>query len=387
MQPAAARPQADEPVGRVIGRAGWQRGGPVLVCVAGIHGNETAGVEALQRVVGRLAADPAGLRGRLVALAGNRGALARGCRFVERDLNRLWTPEELERVRKKGVALKAEERELAELDSELRRIFCGSEAPVYLLDLHSTSGDGPPFTILDDTLPNRRLALCLPVPVVLGMEEELEGTLTHHLSEEGVANVVFEAGQHRAPASVERAAAAVWITLESVGVLARGSRPEVAAARGRLERKYGDLPEVVEVRYRHGITAVDQFRMTPGFVSFEAVRAGQVLGVDRRGPVAAPGDGRLLMPLYQPQGDEGFFLIREVHPFWLRISAAVRRLRFERWIHCLPGVHRHPERPGCFVVDRRVARWVALELFHLLGFHRVGPPQRHVVMSRRPHDR
>ena len=52
----------------------------------------------------------------------------------------------------------------------------------------------------------------------------------------------------------------------------------------------------------------------------------------------------------------------------------------------LPGVERHPERPSAFVVDRKIARWMALELFHLLGFRRVGAKGRFVVMGRRDFD-
>jgi succinylglutamate desuccinylase len=91
----------------------------------------------------------------------------------------------------------------------------------------------------------------------------------------------------------------------------------------------------------------------------------------------------MLMPLYQAQGDDGYFLVRDVRPFWLRLSGAMRRRRLERWLHLLPGVRRHPDRPGSFVVDRRVARWYALEVFHLLGFRRLSDTGRELSVSRR----
>jgi hypothetical protein len=90
------------------------------------------------------------------------------------------------------------------------------------------------------------------------------------------------------------------------------------------------------------------------------------------------------MPLYQAQGDDGFFLVRRVRPAWLGLSRVLRRLRLERLLPVLPGVRRHPELAGSFLVDRRVARWAALELFHLLGFRRRGPAgERYLVMTRR----
>jgi hypothetical protein len=89
------------------------------------------------------------------------------------------------------------------------------------------------------------------------------------------------------------------------------------------------------------------------------------------------------MPLYQDQGEDGFFLVREVQPVWLSVSKVLRGLGMEKVLHLLPGVRRHPELPGSFIVDRRYARWLARQLFHLLGFRRVGRDGRTLVMSQR----
>jgi succinylglutamate desuccinylase len=261
-------------------------------------------------------------------------------------------------------------------------VLAGAAGRVHVLDLHTTSAPGPAFAVLDDSLANRAFALGLGVPLVLGLEEELDGPLLHDLVGRGVVGAGFESGQHDDPASVDAAAAAVWAALEASGVLAPGSRPEVAAARRLLAAGASGLPRVTEVVYRHPVAAGDGFAMAPGFLGFDPVRAGQAVARDRGGPVTTPRRGRLLMPLYQSQGEDGYFLVRAVHPAWLRLSAALRRLRLERWLHLLPGVRRHPERPGAFVVDRKVARWLALEVFHLLGFRRHGAG-RELVVSRR----
>jgi hypothetical protein len=76
------------------------------------------------------------------------------------------------------------------------------------------------------------------------------------------------------------------------------------------------------------------------------------------------------MPLYQAQGEDGFFLIREFHPFWLSLSEALRRLRADRIIHWLPGIRRDPLRAYGLIVDRRWARWFSLEVLHLLGYRK-----------------
>ena len=49
----------------------------------------------------------------------------------------------------------------------------------------------------------------------------------------------------------------------------------------------------------------------------------------------------------------------------------------------LPGVRRHPERPYTLQVDRAVARWFVVEIFHLFGFHQRQSEGVHLVFTRR----
>jgi succinylglutamate desuccinylase len=51
--------------------------------------------------------------------------------------------------------------------------------------------------------------------------------------------------------------------------------------------------------------------MLPGFRSFQRIEAGEILATDGKGEVRSPETGLLLLPLYQPQGEDGFFLVRE----------------------------------------------------------------------------
>ncbi|MDX1631344.1 MAG: succinylglutamate desuccinylase/aspartoacylase family protein [Thermoanaerobaculia bacterium] len=370
-------------VRRLLGRLRGSEAGPTLICLGGIHGNEPAGIEGILRVFRALEAKTPRMRGELVGLAGNRRALRNGRRFLQRDLNRIWLDEAVARVRS-GKASSPEEKELAELDRELREIMERARGRVYLLDLHTTSGPGPAFGLVEDSLVNRRFGMTIPAPIVLGIEEELDGTVLHFMSRRGVTTVGFEAGQHRDPRAPERAAGAVWVALERAGLLDR-RHPEAVPAIERLRRESRNLPRVVEVRYRHGFAPDDRFQMDPGHESFEPVVPTDPIASDLRGPVAPPEPGLLLMPLYQSPGEDGFFVVRPVKRLWLRVSTALRHLRADRVLPHLPGVEHHPERPDAFLVDRAVARWFALELFHLLGFRRKGPTGRYLTMVRR-HD-
>ncbi len=374
---------------RVLGDLGGCEGGPTLIVVGGLHGNEPAGVLALGRIFECLGPrDGDSFRGRIVGLAGNRQALTENCRFIRQDLNRIWSAERLAGMRGRTDPLTLEDAEMHELDGELERILRQAAGqPVYLLDIHTTSGPGPAFANLDDTLPNRDFALDFPVTLVVGIEEELAGTLASYLFDEGVITIGFESGQHQEDEAVDRAEAAIWIALEASGILKRGSRPEIAAARRLLKDNRGSLPHVVEVLHRHPIRGNGEFRMLPGFRNFQPVTAGQPLADNHHGRIVADRDGLILMPLYQAQGEDGYFLVQEVRPMWLKLSEYVRRLRLERFLGLLPGVRSNPELEGSFTIDRRYARWAALEIFHLLGFRRQADLGRHLVMARRAHDR
>jgi len=104
---------------------------------------------------------------------------------------------------------------------------------------------------------------------------------------------------------------------------------------------------------------------------------------DRSGGIRAGEGGLVLMPLYQAVGNDGFFLIRRVHRSWLLLSGLLRRLGSERWLWLLPGIRRVDEDGEIYRVDRRVARWYALELLHLLGFRRQQSHEKHIIVRRR----
>jgi succinylglutamate desuccinylase len=366
-------------------RAGEARG-TLLFVVGGLHGNEPAGVHAIRTVFAELERRALPLAGRVVGLVGNRAAVARGRRYAEADLNRLWTEEHVAAVRR-GELASAEAREQAELLAHLDLHLAAGFERVVLLDLHSTSAGGAPFTIHSDTLQNRPIAFALPVPVLLGLEERVEGTLLSWFADQGHAAVCLEGGQNDVPSTVENHVAALWLTLASTGLLAEHDLPELARHRARLANSARNLPAVVELRYRYGIDAGATFEMLPGFQNFQPVRRGEVLArIDAGGgaaDVASPLAGRMLMPRYQALGDDGFFLGREVRPFWLGLSGLVRRARLDWVVRTLPGVAADRARPGELSVDRRIARWFTVEILHLFGYRWRAREGRRVRFVRR----
>jgi succinylglutamate desuccinylase len=375
---------------RVLGRLGRAGPGePTLVVVGGVHGNEPAGVEASQRVSRALASREDLLRGEVVFVAGNLQALALGRRFVDRDLNRAWTTAGvaalLERQNGVGAEQSAEDAEQRELLTLLDGILDTAEGPVFCLDLHTTSGTGGAFSTVADTLRNREVALALPVPLVLGLEELVEGTLHEYLGTRGCITLAFESGQHAESAAVDRAEAGIWIILAATGLALESDLPEVAPSRAELARDSVALPRVLEMRYRHAVGEDDAFRMRPNYANFQLVERGEAVADDRHGPVRLTEDARLLMPLYQAQGQDGFFLVREFSAFWLTASRALRAIGFGRFVHWLPGIRLHPSRADALIVNRRVARFYALQVLHLLGYRRELDDGETLVVLRQSH--
>jgi predicted deacylase len=419
---------------REIGRFGQAAAGaPTLLVVAGLHGNEPAGVHAAHRVLGRLARDGTPLAGEIVALAGNLQALMRHKRYIDRDLNRAWTPEHLawiraamapaagdahaalsgsptdqppmdgprsEQARVNGPPAKqpltdglptdpmlvAEDFELAELAAAIDAVLAAATGPVYVIDMHTTSSVSAPFALFADTLPNRAFALSFPLPLVLGLEEQIDGAMMSFLADRGCVCLGVEGGQHDAPAAVDNLEAVFWVALVSAGLLDPLALPDLDIMRRLLEQAQGDSPRLLEIRYRHAIAPDDEFHMAPGFTNFQTVAAGQRLAHDRRGVVRARREGRILMPLYQGQGDDGFFMTRAVSPRWLDVSTVLRRWNAGRLMRYLPGIRQHPTRPDTLIVNTRVARLFPLQIFHLLGFRMRRWENEALVVSRRRHD-
>jgi hypothetical protein len=305
---------------RVLGDLGEARkGAPLCIITAGIHGNEPAGITALRRVLSRLTrqSSPAiPLHGRFLALSGNRGALMRGLRHVDEDMNRVWSKERVAALRASGSEHdNAEMSEQRDLLAHMERAFAANPSRVTHLDLHSTSGAGPPFTVIAGPDASRAAANNLCVPLLLGLEDVIEGTLIEYLGGLGHATVLIEGGQNEADSTVDHHEAAVWLTLVQAGVVRASDVPDLDGARARLLEGCRGLPSELEIGYCHRLEPDEPFKMLPGYANFDAVVEGQLLANSGPGlvrEVRAPWTGTLLMPRYQGQGLDGFFLGRRV---------------------------------------------------------------------------
>lgn len=293
-----------------------------MICFGGIHGNELAGVRALETVFKLLEREPVvnptfRFAGRITGFIGNRQALSRRKRFYTQDLNRMWRPDLINRLKRTHPAdLRYEERELRELAEAVEReIVMYRPEKVVVLDLHTTTADGGIFGIATDEPESIRIAQELHAPVITGMLAGLQGTMLHYFNKENiqapeVVALGFEAGQHDDPLSVNRCIAAIINCMRTIGCV---DADDVENRHDDLLIAYSKgLPKVAELRYIHRIQSGDEFRMAPNYHNFKLVKQDEILAHDRSGPIKAKEDSLILMPLYQAQGSDGFFLVKEV---------------------------------------------------------------------------
>ena len=68
----------------------------------------------------------------------------------------------------------------------------------------------------------------------------------------------------------------------------------------------------MSVLYHHKVKVGDGFKMKQGYRNFQTVSKGEVVAEDNNGKIIARDTGLIFMPLYQPLGDDGFFIVEEI---------------------------------------------------------------------------
>lgn len=308
---------------RIIGESIGKNFGPLLIIFAQIHGNEPAGVKAVQELFRSIDLEyiknpKFEFCGRILALHGNIAATKQSKRYIDKDLNRSWIPKEIKRIySSKTETLDSEDLELKENLDIIRHYIDSYKPPkVVVLDLHTTTAHGGIFTIPAPDQEARRIALSMHAPVLHGFLEGLNGTTLHYFISENfgieMTSVCFEAGQHESKDAYKHAVSAIINCFKSIGGFyakdIENKHDELL-----LEKSNG-LPLEAKLKYVHPVLPDDGFKMITERIynNFDKVSKGDVLAHDKKGPIYCPCDGLILMPLYQEQGEDGFFIIQEM---------------------------------------------------------------------------
>ena len=368
---------------RLIGKISGREKGPTFIFFGGIHGNEPAGILALENVFNDLKKHPLPIKGQIYGIRGNLPGLSAGKRFLDHDLNRLWTNTRIPIIKSKPTAeLSIEEQQLLEIHKLLTEILEVHEAPFYFVDIHTTSSKTVPFITINDALINRRFSKCFPLPVVLGIEEYLEGPLLSYINARGYVSLGIESGQHDEAEAVDNAISFIWIALVAAEMIPVSELPQIKVHYHQLKNATKGNRSFYEILSRRELLPMDRFKMKEGFQSFELVPKGILLAEHNGEEILAPRDSIIFMPLYQVQGKEGFFFIRKI-PIWaLRVSEFLRGFNWDKFFSRFPGVSWTANRKN-LQVNPRIAKFFMRPVFHLFGYRKSILEGTKVVMSNR----
>ncbi|MGK0388528.1 MAG: succinylglutamate desuccinylase [Maribacter sp.] len=312
---------------RIIGTYDHDNEGPLLFVFAGMHGNEPSGVSALEEIFRMLQKEPSTnpnfiFHGRIVGVKGNLAAFKQKKRFIVKDLNRQFTLENIHSIQqvKDDSELDSEDKELRDiLELVNEEIEAYNPKKLVFLDMHTTTAFGGIFSIATDDPESQRIAVELHAPVIRKLIDGIQGTTLHYFNKENFGRetvaVTFESGQHDEELSIKRAIAAITNCLRSIGCV---SADVVENKHDSILIEYSKgLPKIADLLYCHSIAPNDDFQMKEGYKNFHSVKKDEILAFDKKGEIRSKNDGRILMPLYQKQGEDGFFIIETIEEFGL----------------------------------------------------------------------
>ncbi len=274
-----------------------QEAGTKLVFFGAVHGNETCGTQAQRRLIEKLQnGDIKLLRGDLLCIPViNPQAYASNQRYIDENLNRVFAHYEQPASYEQKIA------------NEVITLVADRDV---LVDFHSITSEGVPFTFRFGDVPAAEEALiqALGLPVIMeGWIEAYAASMpgvdvgqakhTHaHFRHQGKIAAGVECGQHDDPAAVEVAYITMLRVLKHFGMI-KADLPAVGPARAiRLQSVHfckNDVWNWSRV-YKHG----------------DAVKAGEVIVTCDKGEIiTAMYDGLILLPRQNcPKGEEAFYL-------------------------------------------------------------------------------
>jgi predicted deacylase len=263
------------------------RGGPHVVIAALVHGNELCGAWALLRLLER---EIRPWRGRLSLAFVNLAAFdafdpgsPKASRYLDEDLNRVWSPATLDGPRRS--------REL-ERAREIRPLI---ERADFLLDIHSMQLPALPLLLTGVTDKGRRLAAAMGFPgCIVADAGHRNGARIRDFGAFGDPDsprtaVLVECGQHWARRSVAVAIATCRQFLAALDVVEPRLLDRLGRAPARKSQRVVEVTEAVTV-------AAGRFRFTREFRGLEVIpQAGTVIAYDGTLPIRTPYDSCVLI--------------------------------------------------------------------------------------------
>jgi succinylglutamate desuccinylase len=252
--------------------------GPRVGVIGALHGNETGGLRAIERVLADAEGFAARMQhGTLLLIHGNPLATAQGRRFSDggTDINRLFSYGFVTDLARAAWTYE-HHRALA-----LRPLITELDA---LIDLHSASQPTLPFAICDGTPRGIELARRTGCHVTYGWDGP--GMLMEHVSigslvARGRPALSVECGQHAHPETPDSAFRILTRFLGALGV----TDHETAATPGPSYRLFARV-----------VKPTHEFTLAREFSSFDSLQPGELLGQGEGVTITVEREAYLLLP-------------------------------------------------------------------------------------------
>ncbi|QDO95227.1 succinylglutamate desuccinylase [Formosa sediminum] len=292
---------------RIIGQYTSHNKGPLVFVTAGVHGNEPSGVQALEAVFKTLHTEKPMIKGTFVGILANTAALQQGVRFIDEDLNRTWTEDNINN----NSTDTSEKREMFQLIDLLESLCNKDFTKYYFMDCHTTSSDSLPYLSVQDVGDNLKWAQHFPLHIIKGFSDIVEGTIDGYFSKKHITGFTLEAGQHDSDQSKIYHEGMIWLLLENACHL---NVKEFNTIPASIENTVTciDTQRTFKIIHRYGLKSEDSFKMQPDFENFQPIYKGQHLATLNDFEVYSIWDAFIFMPLYQAKGNDGFFVIENI---------------------------------------------------------------------------
>lgn len=336
---------------------------PSIIFFCCVHGNEKAGYIALQSFFEHVEKFSDHIQGNLYGIFGNQEAYLQNNRFLDKDLNRIWTKPHLEESGRKDEV--SEYYDLSEIYKLLYDILHKSKSKVYCIDLHTTSGPTKPFIIMNDALINREFVKNLGYPVIFNVESFIEGALLNLMNDLGHVSLAFEGGEHYAKNSINELKTFCYKALYQSGMVSYENLIDMG-----IDEKYfkSKRARYFEMIFRQVLKADDKFEMCGNYLNFQKLKKGERIAKLNSHSIYAPKAYQIFMPLYQKKGEDGFFYIKHINRFKLNVAKFFRKIHAENLLTIIPGI----EKKNFYTIKipRSFLKFIPKRIMFALGYRK-----------------
>lgn len=252
--------------------------GPTSIIVAGVHGDETCGIEVFKKILPTLSIK----KGCILFVYGNPTAIKSNVRFVEANLNRMFKDDNL---------LSQKEKESYEYKRAqiLKKYFNKSEV---LLDIHASSTPkSRPFIICEANA--REIVKYLPIKLIVSGFDNIEpGGTDYYMNKIGKVGICIECGYFNDSKSIKVAFDCIIAFLKIRGHLTTDLIPQKQSFIN-MNRLY---------------LSKTNFKLSKLFDDFEKIKKGQLIGIDGDQKILSSDDGYILFARNIQQSNQEAFL-------------------------------------------------------------------------------